>query len=73
MTFKFNIIPSRIAVACATVVLTAEVLASATATLNWTLSDGKVVTETQELRLFADGVALTVSRDKILQRRSRRG
>ena len=56
----------KFALACATVVLTAEVLASATATLNWTLSDGKVVTETQELQLFADGVALTVSRDKIL-------
>ncbi len=39
---------------------------AATAALSWTMPDGKVVTETQELVPFEDGVRIKVSRGKIL-------
>ena len=47
-------------------------LFAATAVLNWTLSDGTVVAETQELTPFADGVTLSVSREKILSMKAQR-
>ena len=45
---------------------------AATAVLNWTMPDGKVVTETQELAPFADGVTLSVSREKFLSMKAKR-
>ena len=45
---------------------------AATAALNWTMLDGKVVTETQELVPFDDGVKLELSRDKILSMNAKR-
>jgi hypothetical protein len=43
---------------------------AATAVLEWTMPDGKVVAETQELVPFDDGVRLEVSRDKILSKKA---
>ncbi len=45
---------------------------AATAALNWTMPDGKVVTETQELVPFDDGVRLEVARDRILSMKAKR-
>ena len=42
------------------------------AALNWTMPDGKVVSETQELVPFADGVRLELSRDTILSKKAKR-
>ena len=42
------------------------------AALNWTMPDGKVVTETRELAPFADGVTLSVSREKFLSMKAKR-
>ena len=45
---------------------------AASAALNWTMPDGKVVTETQELKPFADGVKLEVGREKFLSMKAKR-
>ncbi len=45
---------------------------AAAAALNWTMPDGKVVTETRELAPFADGVRLELSREKILSMKAKR-
>ena len=45
---------------------------AAAVALNWTMPDGKVVTETQELAPFADGVTLSVSREKFLAMKAKR-
>ena len=45
---------------------------AAAAALNWTMPDGKVVSETQELVPFEDGVRLELSRDAILSKRAKR-
>ena len=45
---------------------------AATAALNWTMPDGKVVTETQELVPFDDGVRLEVARGRILSMKAKR-
>ena len=45
---------------------------AAAAALNWTMPDGKVVTETQELVPFDDGVKLELSREKILSMKAKR-
>ena len=45
---------------------------AATAALNWTMPDGKVVAEAQELVPFDDGVKLELSREKILSMNAKR-
>ena len=45
---------------------------AATAALNWTMPDGKVVAEAQELVPFDDGVKLALSREKILSMNAKR-
>ena len=45
---------------------------AAAAALNWTMPDGKVVTETQELKPFEGGVRLEVGREKILSMKAHR-
>jgi len=48
------------------------VLFAVTAALNWTMPDGKVVSETNELVPFDDGVRLEVSRNRILSMKAKR-
>ena len=45
---------------------------AAAAALNWTMPDGKVVTETKELVPLEDGVKLALSREKILSMKAKR-
>ena len=45
---------------------------AASAVLNWTMPDGKVVSETQELAPFDGGVSLTVGREKLLAMNAKR-
>ena len=52
--------------------MTTLTMLAAAAVLNWTMPDGKVVTETQELKPFVDGVTLSVSRDKFLSMKAKR-
>ena len=52
--------------------MNAVAIFAATAALNWTMPDGKVVTETQELVPFDNGVKLELSRDKILSMKAKR-
>ena len=52
--------------------MNALVMFAATVALNWTMPDGKVVSETQELVPFADGVRLELSRDTILSKKAKR-
>ena len=47
-------------------------LFAATAVLNWTMPDGQVVSEKQELKPFADGVTLEVGREKFLSMKAKR-
>ena len=47
-------------------------LVAATATLNWTLGDGRVVAETVDLAPSAEGETLTVSREKIRAMKAKR-
>ncbi|MBR4652829.1 MAG: hypothetical protein IKO72_05665 [Kiritimatiellae bacterium] len=45
---------------------------AATAALNWTMPDGRVVVETRELAPFADGERLTLGREEILAKKAKR-
>ena len=50
----------------------AVVMLAVGAVLNWTMPDGKVVTETQELAPCAGGVSLTIGRDKLQSMNAKR-
>ena len=52
--------------------MSAWAMFAAAAALNWTMPDGKVVSETQELVPFSDGVRLELSRDAILSKKAKR-
>ena len=52
--------------------MTLVAMLAATAALNWTMPDGRVVAEEQELVPFEDGERIEVSREKILSMKAKR-
>ncbi|MBR4257955.1 MAG: hypothetical protein IKQ17_02880 [Kiritimatiellae bacterium] len=52
--------------------MTIVAMLAATAALNWTMPDGRVVAEEQELVPFEDGERIEVSREKILSMKAKR-